>query len=145
MEKLKALIKKLLTREVIMYLVFGVLTTAVSFVSFYAAERLLGIDYTVSNVISWILSVTFAYVTNKLFVFKSRGVRGMALVWEAARFFLSRLATLAIEEVLLILLVEKLAVDSLVAKVIVTVIVVILNYVFSKLAVFTKRKKDTEG
>lgn len=143
MEKLKALIKRLFSREIIMYLIFGVLTTLVSFAVYYLA-LFIGIRYEVANVISWVLSVTFAYITNKLYVFESRDVRGLPMLGEMARFYASRLATLAVEQVLLMLLVERWGISEYIAKIPVTVIVVVLNYVFSKLAVFTKKKRAAE-
>ena len=69
-----------LTKELVLYVVFGALTTAVSFISYYVCNTMLGIHYLTSNIISWVLAVLFAYVTNKLFVFESKGIRGKELL-----------------------------------------------------------------
>lgn len=73
MEKIKALFKKLVNRETVTYVIFGVLTTLVNLVVFKGADVLFrGEHYLVSNSIAWIVAVAFAYVTNKLFVFESK-------------------------------------------------------------------------
>ena len=134
---LRALLRRLLTRELILYVVFGLLTTAVSIVTFHLCEAL--VHYTVANIISWVLAVSFAYVTNRIFVFRSEN-RGARLVKEIALFFAARLFSLAVEEGGLVLLIDLLHMDSLIAKLILQVVVVVLNYILSKLVIFKKKK-----
>ena len=132
MKKLK------LTKELVLYVVFGALTTAVSFVSYYVCNSVLGIHYLWSNIISWVLAVLFAYVTNKLFVFDSKGLKGGALFREFVAFIVARLISLGIEELGLYLMIGLFHADENLSKLLMQVIVVIANYVFSKLFIFKK-------
>jgi putative flippase GtrA len=138
---IKKLIGKLMTREIILYVVFGVLTTVVNLVSFHLFCDVLGVHYLISNCIAWILAVAFAFVTNKLWVFDSPSWQLKTALREAASFTAGRLITLLVELGLLALLVELMGLKEMVAKVFVAVIVVILNYIFSKLWVFTRKKE----
>ena len=95
------MIKKLYKKyeEVILYVVFGVLTTLVNFVSFWVFNKILGEKfYLVSNVIAWFISVVFAYVTNKLWVFESKSWAFKILLKEVPEFFAARLFSLGVEE-----------------------------------------------
>lgn len=121
--------------EVINYLIFGVLTTVVSIVTYAIFTRLFNINYTVSNVLSWILAVTFAFITNKLYVFKAKETN---LLKDLIKFFTSRVTTLIIEIIIMFIMVDLLKLNDMVCKIIAQVIVIILNYVLSKLFVFKK-------
>ena len=140
MEKLCFLFKKY--KEIIMYLIFGVLTTLVSLVCYSLFVELFRFSITVSSVFSWIIAVSFAFVTNKLFVFESK--KKATVFREAIPFFIGRGITGAIDMFLPELLfaiglrAELFGVKGLLAKIIVNIIVIILNYVFSKLFVFRK-------
>lgn len=123
-------------KEVISYLMFGVLTTVISIAAFHICYEITGLSSLISNIISWVISVSFAYVTNRLFVFSERAKGLEAVTHEAVRFFSSRTGTLIIETVMIVISVDVLGFDGTVMKVISNVIVVILNYVFSKLFVF---------
>jgi len=154
MSKIKELFKKY--EELILYVVFGGLTTVVNFISFLAFNKILGDGlYLVSNIVAWFISVVFAYVTNKLWVFESKSWAFRVLLKEVPEFFAARLFSLAVEEAGLWLFVDKLGFDAfsftvlgfevtgkLIAKVVLAVIVVILNYFFSKFVIFAKKKKD---
>lgn len=131
MEKIVKLYRQY--REIINYLVFGVLTTLVNIISFMVCTDVLHIQYLISNVIAWILSVLFAYITNRKYVFESYEKNVMA---EMTKFFSSRAATLVLDMVILWLFVDVFTVDNLIAKIIANVLVVITNYVLSKLIVF---------
>ena len=89
-----------------------------------------------SNVLSWILAVTFAFFTNKTYVFKSNN----NLIKEVINFFISRLSTLIIEVLLMIIMVDILKINDIFSKVFIQFIVIVLNYVFSKLFVFNSKK-----
>ncbi len=157
MKKIKELYKKY--EEVILYVVFGVLTTVVNFVSFWLFSKILGDKlYLVNNVIAWFISVVFAYITNKLWVFESKSWAPKILVKEVPEFFAARLFSLGVEEAGLWLFVDKLNFGSfsftllgfeftgqLIAKVILAVIVVILNYFFSKFVIFAKKNKNSKN
>ena len=153
MNRIKGLINKY--KEPILYLIFGVLTTLVNFVSFYLLNKAAGEKYyLINNVIAWFFAVIFAYVTNKLWVFESKGFALKTVVKEIPEFFAARLFSLAVEEGGLWFFVDRLCFDrfsffffgfeftgKLIAKVALAVIVVILNYFFSKFIIFRKAKK----
>ena len=124
-------------REGLLYLFFGVLTTAVSWGSFYLLCYPLSLDELIANPISWIAAVLFAFFTNRIWVFRTHGG---TLFREMSLFFASRLTTLVFEEFVLFLFVTTLSFDAMAVKIIGSVAVLILNYVFSKLFVFRKTK-----
>lgn len=135
-EKLKHLFHKY--KEAISYLFFGVVTTAVSFLLYYAL-LFFGMHYLWAQVLSWIGAVLVAYVTNKLWVFESRVVGFLPILREMASFVLSRLFSFGVETLLLFLMVDVAAISEGVAKIPVAVITVVLNYVTGKLMVFRKK------
>lgn len=126
--------------EVIKYLFFGVLTTIVSILIYWIFTKLFHVNYMISNVISWIGAVSFAYVTNKIFVFKSKCDNDKQVIVEIYQFFKYRLFSLVIDVLLMYLFVEIFNIDDMISKLIVQVIVIILNYLFSKLFVFKNNK-----
>lgn len=134
------IIEKLFTREIISYLIFGVLTTLVNFVFYWLFTDIIGIYYITSNVIAWIFAVIFAYITNKLFVFESKSWDIKLVIKEVIAFGAARVLSLLFETGFLALTVEILGVPKLIAKVIAAVFVVIINYVASKLFIFKKKK-----
>lgn len=125
-------------REVLMYLVFGFLSTVVNILSFYILDKL-GIDLFLNNFISWVLAVIFAFVTNKLFVFESKTETKGAFIREFLSFILARIFSLGVDMATIHLLVNILNIHKIVSKVISNVIVIIINYVFSKLFIFKKK------
>lgn len=126
--------------EIINYLIVGVLTTLVSIVIYAVFTKVFHVNYMISNVISWIGSVSFAYVTNKVFVFKSKCDNDMDVLIEIYQFFKYRVFSFIIDILLMYLFVELVNIDDMIAKIIVQVIVIVLNYVFSKLFVFKKKE-----
>ena len=149
---MKKLFQKLFNRETILYVIFGVLTTLVNFAVFWLMNRVIGEKlYLLSNVVAWVAAVLFAYVTNKIYVFESKSWSARTLLREIPSFFAARLFSFGIEELLLwlsdavlhagstALVIGSLSVSGItVAKVVVSVITVILNYFFSKLFIFKK-------
>ena len=127
-------------KSVLLYIFFGGLTTVVSVGSFMMAHTWLRMDALVANVISWICAVTFAYVTNRIWVFQSP-VRGKAVLMEMASFFGGRLATLGMEEALLLVFVTWLHFNGLLIKVLAQFAVLILNYFISKWIVFKSKNQ----
>lgn len=121
--------------EIINYLIFGVLTTLVSILSYAFFTRFINLDYVLSNILSWILSVTFAFFTNRKYVFKTSSSNN---VKDMFKFYLSRLTSLGIELVIMYILVTLLSLNDMISKIIVQFIVIVLNYVLSKLFVFKK-------
>lgn len=125
-------------KEIINYLIFGVLTTLVNIVSFYVFDRILGWEYLWANAVSIILSILFAYITNKLFVFNSKTETFRAVMQEFVSFISFRLLSGAIDMLSMWLLVDIAILDTLIAKLLTQFIIVILNYIFSKFFVFKK-------
>lgn len=130
-------IRKFIKSEGFRYLFFGGLATVFSIGSFWLLQQIM--DYRAANLISLVATKIFAYVTNKIFVFRSKTNGMWALLKEAAAFMGARLVTFLIDYFGLILLVENISMPELPAKIMLQVIVVALNYVFSKLLVFRKK------
>ena len=139
MEKIKLLWKKY--REIITYLFFGFVTTAVNYGVYALLVRGFHMDVVPANIIAWIAGVVVAYVTNKLWVFESKARDAKTVVREFLEFVVARLITLGVETLLLWIFVDKLGANDLIMKIITNVIVVILNYVFSKFIIFRKKKE----
>ena len=136
---MEKIIRKLLSREVIVYIIFGVLTTVVNFIAFYLFNDLLKIHYFWANAMAWVVAVAFAFVTNKQFVFESRSWELKTTLREAVGFTGGRVLSLLLEQGGLLLFVELMHMKEMIAKIILAVVVVIVNYIFSKLWVFVKK------
>lgn len=142
MQKIKKLVIKY--KEIINYLIFGVLTTIVSLGTYYGSVYTFlnpndGFQLQVANVISWIAGVIFAYVTNRKFVFESKEKNKLK---EATKFVASRIVTLILDMVIMWFGVTILHENDKIIKLLSQLIVVIANYVFSKLIVFKENKKN---
>lgn len=151
MKKIKELILKY--KELIIYVIFGGLTTVVNLAVFTLCGMALGDEkYLISNVIAWFAAVVFAYVTNKLWVFESKSWNIKVLLKEVPSFFAARVLSFVIEEVGLFVFVDLLSFNELsirilsfeiggelIAKAVLAVVVVVLNYIFSKLVIFKKK------
>ena len=144
-DKINNLIKKFLNKETISYLIFGVLTTIINIVVFWFAERELAFIMSedaaslVGNVIAWVISVAFAFVTNKLFVFDSKSMAFKVVMAELTGFVIARLLSLAFDEGFMFVAIVLLGMNSLLAKIISNVFVVIINYVLSKFFIFKNK------
>ena len=127
-------------REIIRYVIVGVATTAVSFGVYWLCNEVFHFHYALSNAVSWGAAVTFAFIANRKYVFRSDGdVRR-----EVVTFFLSRLFSLGAEYLVLVPAVELLGLGKTVAKIVAQVVVMILNYVLGKFLVFRKKKTPAE-
>ncbi len=131
-----------LSREIVDYVIFGVLTTIVNLVTFNLCDLWFLMATWLSTSIAWVTAVIFAYVTNKLFVFHSETHGITELLREAGMFFGARALTYLIDLGGMILLVDMLHLPGGVGKILCNIIVLILNYVFSKLFVFKKGADD---
>ena len=138
MDIVKKVFKKICTREVISYLIFGVLTTLVNIASFYLLSHIAGLEENLSNTIAIIISILFAYVTNSIFVFQSNCVSWKERFSEFSKFILGRIFTMVFEIVGFFVMFNLLHINDLICKVIVTFIVIILNYFISKFFAFKK-------
>lgn len=160
------LIDKLFTREIITYVVFGVLTTVVNLVVFYITKKIFisigwdgvfnavfssaesekilallgkGTDYLDATVIAWVAAVVFAFITNKLVVFESKSWKPSVAGKEFVAFIGARVFSLLVELLFMFVTVTLLSFNEFIAKIFVQFIVVVLNYIFSKLIIFKKK------
>lgn len=153
MKTIKNLIIKY--KELIIYGVFGVCTTLVNFLTYKLFNVLLGVEfYLVSNIVAWFASVVFAYISNKLFVFESKSWDLKLVAKEVSSFFAARVFSFLVEEAGLFLLVDIFGMKdfafevygftvsgNMISKVILAVVVVVMNYFFSKFVIFKKKDK----
>ena len=132
--------KKLLAkyRDVIVYLVFGVLTTVVNYVVYLPCYNVLHLSGSASNAIAWVGAVAFAYVTNKPLVFRSHDWSAKTVLPELTKFVGCRLGSGVLETAIIFLTVDVLAWNGNAMKLATSVLVVVLNYIGSKLLVFKK-------
>ncbi|GEK29407.1 GtrA family protein [Limosilactobacillus fermentum] len=127
-------------KALILYGIFGVTTTIINVVS-YALMLLIGINVQVAVVVSWLLAVIVAYLTNRVWVFNSGASTNIELLREFISFMLARLATLIVEMLIIWFGVQLLDQDPIIWKIIDNIVVIILNYVISKLIVFKNTRK----
>ena len=137
LEKLKSLLDKYW--DVVSYLFFGVLTTVVNYLVYLPVYNFCNLSAAVSNMIAWVAAVIFAYLTNKPFVFRSHDWSAKTVVPELTKFVSCRVASGVMETVILLLTVDMLGWNGNIWKLFTQVLVVIINYVGSKLIVFKKK------
>lgn len=126
-------------KSVFFYLVFGVLTTVINIVSYHLCYEVWGVPNVPSNIIAWVLAVAAAYITNKLWVFDSKSFAPEVLLPELWKFISCRLATGLMDLAIMWVGVDLLLGPATLLKVGSNVLVVVLNYVFSKLVIFKRR------
>ena len=120
-------------REITSYIIFGVLTTLVNIFTYSFLVLFVDLNYLISNIIAWVISVIFAYITNRKWVFKSKNEN---IIKEFSLFISGRLFVGVLDMTILFVCVEFLLLNNLISKVITQVIVVISNYLISKLVIF---------
>lgn len=136
-DKISALIAK--HRNILSYLFFGVLTTVVNFLVYFPLYNWIHLSATVSNAIAWAASVAFAFLTNKPFVFQSHDWSMAVVIPELAKFLGTRIGSGLLETGAMFVMVDLLSWNGNVIKVLLSVLVVIINYIGSKLLVFKKK------
>lgn len=151
-DKIKQLYKKY--EDMILYIIFGVLTTIVSYASYFIARNVMTVA--AANIVSWVCAVTFAFITNKKYVFKSKTDTAKAWITEALSFYAARLLTGLVETVIMALCADKYSeffcslfrvepkINELIFKIIANVIILIMNYVISKLVIFRNKDDNKE-
>ncbi len=137
MDKLLALLQKY--REALLYLIFGGLTTLINIIAYVLLARGLSLDVTFSTAVAWVISVIFAYLTNRRWVFQSKASTAKQLLLEAGAFFGGRVFSGLLDIGIMYLFAQRLGFNDLVIKVLSNIVVIILNYVISKWIVFRKR------
>ena len=137
MDKLKELFA--CYREIILYLIFGVGTTAVDFAVSLTLVYLFDVNLYLSKVIAWVCAVAFAYVTNRIFVFQSVNRGAKKVLLEAGEFVAGRLISLGAQELVMVVLYDGMKMSEWSVLILSSVLVIILNYIFGKLLVFRKK------
>lgn len=126
-------------QQPILYLFFGICTTIVNIITYYLSAHILSLSVILSTCLAWLVSVIFAYITNKWWVFESKSLRLKAVIQEFLSFTGCRLFTGACDLLIMLIFVDSLGMDDLFVKIASNVLVVVLNYIFSKMITF-KRK-----
>ncbi len=129
-------------KPVLLYLVFGVLSTLVNIGIYALCYRFFGFSNVISNIIAWVLTVLFVFVTNKNWVFGSKSMEKRVLVYELVTFYGCRIATGLLDLAMMYVSVDLLSFNALGMKVISNVIVIILNFIASKLIIFRKQRES---
>lgn len=124
--------------ELVMYGLFGVLTTLINIAIFYILDKL-GVNVYVNNSIAWIVSVLFAFITNKLYVFDSKDMSRQIVFKEGVSFFLARIFSYFVDMFTIFMLFQVLGINKMIAKIISNIIVIIINYLLSKIIIFKKK------
>ncbi len=139
-KKINKLIAKY--KEIVLYFIFGVLTTLVNFAVYTAMAWVLNDNklILISNFVAWVVAVIFAFVVNKWFVFESKTTEKKAVMKELAGFLSARLLSLGAESLILGIFVSVMGLNELVFKLITQIIVLVMNYIFSKLIIFKNKK-----
>lgn len=130
-------------KEIINYLIFGILTTIVSLLTYYLLVFTIlnpnnPLELQLANIISWITCVTFAYITNRKYVFNSKDKK---IIKEAIKFYSSRLTTLFLDMLIMFIFVTTLNLNDKIIKIFAQILIIILNYILSKLLVFKNKNK----
>lgn len=143
MEKINKLIKKMLDRDVILYIIFGILTTLVNFVTFYILNSLMKVNANISNLVAIPLAILFAYFTNRKWVFHTQAKGFKENFNEFCKFIAGRAVTMIIEFFGCMLL-FMIPIPEIVSKLIVSVIIIILNFFISKFFAFKQKDNKME-
>lgn len=126
-------------KSIIAYLFFGGCSTIINIVAYYFSYNLIYFNNVVSTIIAWFAAVIFAFITNKLWVFESHSFNNITVLYELFTFFAFRVLTGALDVLIMWIAVDKYSLSPIVWKIISNVIVIILNYIASKIVVFKRR------
>lgn len=137
MNKIKELFIKY--KELINYGIFGVLTTVINYVSYIIFTRVFNLDIFASNLLAWLVSVIFAFITNKLIVFESKEFTIKTLLKEGISFTVARILSLLLDMLILYIMSDLMGINDLIVKIISNIIVIIVNYVLSKFIIFKNK------
>ena len=143
-DRIEIIIKKVLKKDIILYVVFGVLTTIVNIATFWLLTNLLKWEENISNFIAIILAILLAYFTNRVWVFHSEAEGVKEKINEFVRFISGRIVTMIIEFVGCSILFET-SIPTMISKTAITIIVIILNFFISKFFAFKTTKKEEKG
>lgn len=127
-------------KETISYLIFGILSTIVNIATYVFFSRIIKINFMVSNIIAWFVAVIFAYITNKFFVFESKNINIKFILKEITSFMSLRIVSGLTELILMYIMINIMLINDFIVKIITNIVVVILNFIFSKLIIFKNKK-----
>lgn len=127
-------------KETISYLVFGILSTIVNIATYTFCSRILNINFMISNIIAWFAAVIFAYITNKFFVFESKNTDLKFILKELTSFMSCRVLSGVTELILMYIMIKFMLINDFIVKIITNIVVVLLNFIFSKLIIFKNNK-----
>lgn len=141
MAQITNLVKRLIKKHkaVVLYLIFGVLTTILNIVTYWLLSNVLNIDYMVSNIVAWCLAIAVAYLTNRVYVFNSDKTSKKDVLKEVSVFISVRLSSLAVDVVIMYIGVSLLNINDMFIKVLANLVVIIINYIMSKKIVFKNK------
>lgn len=146
---LKKFLKKIFLSEIFLYLYMGVLTTVVNVVSYELIRNSLSnkiqdsnLTWKIAEVVAFIIAVIFAFVTNKIFVFRSFSINPAKVFSELGMFFGARVITEGINFFIMWIMIDKNNYDEFLSKIIASVVVIVLNYIFSKFIIFKRKKEE---
>lgn len=125
--------------ECISYIIFGTLTTVVNFAVYFMLAQLIGLPTVTSNLTATVVSILFAYITNKIYVFKSKSNTFKELIAEMLKFFEGRVATGILDTIIVIIGVDYIKANERLIKTDSCLAVIILNYVISKVLIFNRQ------
>lgn len=128
-------------KSIILYLLFGFCTTVINIVAYFVAARMLHLNTVCATVTAWIVAVIFAFITNKVYVFDSKSWKSLAVLYEAVTFFAARIATGMLDVAIMYVFVDRIGINDVIIKTASNVIVIIANYVASKMIVFRAQKR----
>lgn len=138
MEIIKNLYNK--NKEIILYLIFGGLTTCINIVTYTIFAKIFNVNLIVSNIIAWIVSIVFAYVVNKLFVFNSKEKTLRKILKELSSFIFARVLSLVLFDIAAFaLMINIFGINDLITKLITQVLIIVFNYILSKFIIFKKK------
>ncbi len=129
-------------KDIILYLFFGVCTTLINTLSFWVMAHPIGADVIPSTIIAWIIAVLFAYVTNRKWVFHSEATNPQMILKEMISFFGCRFATGVIDLLCMFIFVDILSWNDVLIKFAANILVIVLNYIASKLIIFKRQKQS---
>jgi len=129
-------------KDIVLYIFFGGLTTVVSLVTFWLFVDIIPLPLLIANTVSWVVAVSFAFFTNRIWVFNSptKGVK--SFLYQMGLFFGGRLFSLAVETAIIFIFAKQLGINAMLIKLLAQIGVLILNYIISKVFIFKKKPQE---
>jgi putative flippase GtrA len=129
-------------KEILMYILFGILTTIINIAVYAFFVEIINVNYKISTTIAWLVSLLFAYITNKIYVFHSKQTNLLSILKEMISFIFFRMATYFLDIGSMIVMIELFHFNEHMAKIASNILIVISNYLVSKFFVFKPNKNN---